>query len=570
MLSAVVPAEIQALEAFAQSCQGWEAEFDFFERLQANITQLKQLISQDKLVDSASVCQLADSLRDTRAILNETSQILSSIGAADPSLSIQETQNIIELLAIQVSAAQVTPLTNFIETRLASLNQTELLAQFDTLYNLLSASNEFYLAARNLRNSLSNADIAISRSIDLFVSINITDIPSHIVTIEGHRNAITEVSVAARNSLCGQSTQCLEGTFQRLVVVANLFQSHIRSLTERQGSLQEPLTSLIANKSTFEDLLSRLVTLRDVLIPISTSLCELVPVVQTSIESVNLCIQGSGDASELSRISNEILQLSISLTVSETTEIVLFINRTLEQVLSNEQILINEQSRLQLVQPFLESLITHQLLLNVSFAQLLSLSPGLTADSASAAEQVAELELLREHARNLSATVQRIIADLSDVIALLPSLTERVENASTNLGESLQLRASNQERLAYVSQRGRDTADNISSLIDRSTTLIPQGSQLAQIIQEISATITERFQKLNDSYPRIEALRIKLNGQVLKVNQLREFANSILSRQTALEALLERTEVHLDTHVLSGQLQEIDATGKCLNYIGET
>ena len=567
-LTAAIPAEIQALEQFVQSCQGWESGFDLFDRLQANITQLKQLNSQTKLSDPSLVCRLADSLRDTRGVLNETSRILSSILAVYPSLPLQETQLLVELVATHLT--QTVPRINFIDTLLTSLNQTQLAAQFDLLASLLNASNSFYAAARGLRVSLSAANIAISRSIELYLTIDITEIPGQIATIEEHRNVVTGVSLAARASLCGESTQCLNGTYQRLVVVANLFQSTIRSLRAREGILLEPLSALIANRSAFEDLLSRLVALRDILIPINSRLCELVLVVERSIESVDVCIQQSGDASELSRVSTGILQLAIALTVSETAEIVMYINRTLELVLSNEQILVGGESSLLLIQPYLENLISHQLLLNTSFAQLLALSPGLSADSVSVADQLEDLEQLRQLVRNLSVSVRGIISDLGEVTALLPSLTERVNNASAKLGESLELRASNQERLAELTERGRETADSISTLTDRSNSLVPQTSQISQAIQEISGTIKERFRVLNDTYPRIEAIRVKLSAQVTKVNELREFANNILTRQTALEAFLERTEIHLDTHLLSGQLQEIDATGKCLKYSGET
>ena len=567
-LTAVVPAEIQALEAFVQSCKGWQSGFDFFDKLQANITQLKQLISQTKLSDAFLVCQLADSLRNTSGTISETSQLLAAIPAINPSLSFQETQHLIQVI---VGHAALHPESQFINFLDPVVDQTaQFVAQFSLLSSLLNTSNTFYSAARDIRVSLSSADIAITRSIELYLTINSTEFSGQIETIEEHRNAVAEVSVVASASLCGQSTQCLDGTYQRLVVVANLFQSHIRNLESRENDLLEPLSALIANRSVFEDLTGRLVVLRDILIPINMSLCQLVPVLETSIDSVNICIQQSADASELSRVSTDILRLTISLSVSEVTEIVLFINRTLDQVLANEQILNSGQSKLQLVQPFLDSLINNQLLLNESFARLLALSPGLSADSISVSAQLTQLEQLRENVRSLSVSVQRIISDLGELTAVLPSLTERVDNATSNLQDSLLLRESNQERLSDITQRGSDTADSIDTLIDRTNSLVPQGSQLAQTIQEISATINQRFRQLNDSYPRIEALRIKLNSQVVKVNELRDFANNILTRQTALEALLEKTESHLDTHVLSGQLQEIGATAKCLNYIGET
>ncbi|KAI6656439.1 Laminin gamma [Oopsacas minuta] len=570
-LTDVIPTEIAVLEEFVQSCQDWQDGFDFFDRLQANITQLRQLISQDKLSNSSTVCQIKESLLETRELLDEISQILITIQSLDFSETVQGTQQLIEFATFTFqSSLQNISLNNFIGPLLNSDFLDNPFTQFNQSIALLSTSNTFYQTAIQLQAVIFRVDALIGRIIQLYLSIDLTRFPNQLEVLEEYNNVISEVSITARASLCGDSQECEDGTFQRLFVVANLFQSHITNLTERRSNLLEPLNALITNRSNFEDLLTRLNDVRGILIPLNTTVCELVPLVYDSITRVNISIEQSANVSELSRVSSEILQLSISLTVEEVMEIVVFINITFAEVIANNAYLSQGAIRLQLPEQFLRDLINHYDLLDGSYTELLALSPFVTTDNLSGRTQIEELQLLRNHVADLSAIVEQIIIDITMISEQSSIITVQVDNVTNIVEETLTLREENQKRLVDINERAIEVTRDIETLADKATSLTTQGAEIVEQTRNIGNTVIGRFNRLNESYPRLQALRATLEIQILKVRELEALADSITMRQDALETLLMTTEEHLDVHVLSGQLQEIDATGKCLKYIGET
>ena len=570
-LSRVVPSEIAALNQFIQSCQNWQDGFDFFELFRANLTELTQLISRAKLSNSTTVCQLRDSLNETRGILNELSQILTNIQLLDATDSVQNTEQIIQLTAAYLSGLQNVSFSNFIEEIYLNQPFYSYFSRFNESMLLLNTSNSFFQTAKLLQVILSKADASISRIIQLYLSIDLSEFPGQLATLERHRNAVSEVSIAARTSLCGvDSTQCEDGTYQRLVVVATQLQTLLANTIERRNSLIEPYNSLSENKSIFEDLLSRLSSLSDVILPINTSVCELVPLVHYAISRVNASIEQPADVSELERVSSEILQLTISLSLTETTEIVLLINSTLEQVLANEAILKSGIPSLQLPTAYLTALNSHYDRLQLLYEQLLALSPNVITSIQSVTEELSRLQLLIEQITNLNVIVQQIISDVAVIGSQVPGLLERVANITAVVERVTSLRENNQIRLSEINSRVIELRRIIETLGVKTSILIPEAEKIVTRTKNINNTVMERFSKLNKSYPRIQTLRATLAVHLVKLRELQAFADSLTARQDALEALLTRTEDHLDTHVLSGQLQEIDSTGKCLNYVRES
>ena len=570
-LSRAVPSEVAALDQFVQSCQGWQDGFDFFDLFRANLTELSRLISRVKLSNSSTVCQLRDSLNETRGFLYEISQILTSIQSLDATDTIEKTNILIYVAGGYLSNLKNLSLDNFIEEIYLNPRFYSYFAHFNQSMSLLNTSNSFFQIARRLQVILSKADASISRIIQLYLSIDLSEFPEQLATLERYRNVVSDVSIAARTSLCGgDDTQCNDGTYQRLAVVAIELQTLLTNLTERRSSLIEPLDSLTANKTIFENLLSRLSSLRDTILPINTSVCELVPLVHYAISRVNASIEQTADASELERVSSEILQLTISLTLTETTEIVLFINNTLQQVLDNELILKSGIPSLELPAPFLAALNTHYERLELLYTQLLALSPDVTTYTQSVAEQLTQLQLLIEQITNLSVTVEQIISDVTAIDEVVPGLIERVTNLTADVERVTALREENQIRLSAVNSRASELNRTIETLAVKTSTIIPEAEEIVTRTKNINNTVMERFRRLNESYPRVQTLRAMLAVHLVKLSELQTFADSLTARQDALEALLTRTEDHLDTHVLSGQLQEIDSTGKCLNYVRES
>ena len=570
-LSRVVPSEIAALDQFVQACQNWQDGFDFFELFSANLTELTQLLSRVKLSNNSTVCQLRDSLNETRGLLNEISQILANIQSLDATNSIQNTQPVIQLAVGYLSSLQNISFDNFIEEFFLNERFYSVFARFNQSMILLDTSNSFFQTAKQLQVLLSKADASIGRIIQLYLSIDLSEFPDQLATLERYRNVVSEVSIAARISLCGgDSTECEDGTYQRLVVVATQLQNLISNLTERRGSLIEPLNSLTANRSIFEDLLSQLSSLSDVILPINITVCELVPLVHYAIGKVNASIEQPANVSELERVSSEILQLTISLTLSETTELVLFINNTLEQVLANEVILKSGVPSLELPAAYLTTLNTHYDRLQLLYDQLLALSPDVMTHTQSITEQISQLELLIEQITDLNEVVQQIITDVAVIDSQVPGIIERVSNLTADVETATVLREENQIRLSAVYIRASELNRTIETLGVKTSTLIPEADEIVTRTKNINNTVMERFRKLNQGYPRIQTLRDTLAVQLVKLRELQEFADSLSARQDALEALLTITEDNLDTNLLSGQLQEIDGTGKCLNYVRES
>ena len=568
-----IPDELNALQLFAVSCRNWTDGFDYVDRLQVNISMLQQLIVKQKLSNSSNVCQLKDSLLAIQTSLKGVAESVRYIRMLTPNImnTVQLTEHLV-IIADSQSRINL-PIFNAIEPVLNLIRDTIYQSHVSllSLYpDLVNASNSFYLDANRAQVTLYDADIAISRSIQLYLTLNTTEIPTHLDTLERFRNVVYRVSVAGNTSLCGGAEECNLGTYQRIVNVADIFQSYLTNLTEFRNQVLGPYSYLLSNKSSFESLLGRFQDIYDMLVPLNQSVCALVPVVEEWIQNVDECLQQKVNASELEVISTEILQLTITLTVTETLDIIVFINRTLEQVLINKRYLTERVERLELTQIFTANLTNYQDKLTMAYSELMNLNSNITSNRQMVSGNLTDLEKLREDVRNLNEIVDALIIDFSVIENSLPSLVERIENASTSLDQTLELRASNQERLSQVEQNSTDTIQDISALGAKSEDLVTKGEKLADDTQELSLSVVLRFKKLNESYPRLQVLRARIVEQEAKVVELQELADNLATRQTSLEALMDQTESHLETNVLNDELQEIDGTGKCLNYVGET